>query len=84
VLHSAELAVGAGKPIWEKECRFRRQNGTYADVSCRGLIIRDETSKAVRIVGSLQDITRRKQRLQEVELMAERLQSASVAAQVGT
>ena len=81
---SAELAVGSGKPIWEEEYRFRRQNGTYADVSCRGLIIRDETSKAVRIVGSLQDITPRKQRLQEVELMAERLQSASVAAQVGT
>jgi PAS domain S-box-containing protein len=82
--HSAELAVRSGTPIWEEEYRFRRQNGTYADVSCRGLIIRDETSNAVRIVGSLQDITRRKQRLQEVELMAERLQSASVAAQVGT
>ena len=62
VRHSVELAVDSGKPLWEEEYRFRRKNGTYADLVARGLIVRDETGKAVRILGSLQDITRRKQR----------------------
>ena len=66
------------------EYRFRRKDGTYADVFARGLIVRDETGKAVRIVGSLQDITRRKRHEQEAEQLAERLQSATAAAAVGT
>jgi PAS domain S-box-containing protein len=79
-----ELAIDSGKPHWEEECRYRRKNGTYADVIVSGLIVRDETGKAVRIVGSLQDITRRKRQELEVKQQAERFKSATVAADVGT
>jgi PAS domain S-box-containing protein len=84
VREGVELAIDSGKPLWEEEYRFRRKNGTYADLFARGLIVRDETGKAVRIVGSLQDITRRKRHEMEAHQLAERLQSASVAAAVGT
>lgn len=84
VRKGVELAVDSGKPLWEAEYRFRRKNGTYADVFARGLIVRDDTGKAVRLVGSLQDITRRKRHEQKAEQFAERIQSATTAAAVGT
>src|SRR5262249_53386580 len=34
------LAIDSGNPLWEEECRFRRKNGTYADVLASGLIVR--------------------------------------------
>ena len=78
------LAIDSGNPLWEEECRFRRKNGTYADVLASGLIVRDEGGRAVRMVGSLQDITTRKRHELEAIQLAERLQSATVAAAVGT
>jgi PAS domain S-box-containing protein len=77
-------AIDSGNPQWEEECRFRRKNGTYADVFASGLIVRDEAGRAVRIVGSLQDISRRKRHELQAIQLAERLQSATVAAAVGT
>jgi PAS domain S-box-containing protein len=70
--------------LWEDEYRFQRKDGAYADVIDRGLIARDRSGKAVRMVGSLQDVTRRKRHAQELEQLAERLKSATKAASVGT
>jgi diguanylate cyclase (GGDEF)-like protein/PAS domain S-box-containing protein len=38
--------------------RFMRADGTYADVFDRGYVIRDESRKAVRMVGAIQDLSR--------------------------
>jgi len=84
IRHHIAVAIDSGNPLWEEECRFRRKNGTYADVLASGLIVRDEGGRAVRIVGSLQDITTRKRHELEAIQLAERLQSATVAAAVGT
>src|SRR5262245_17362322 len=78
------LAIDSGKPVWMEEYRFRRKDGTYADLLARGLIVRDKTGKVVRIVGSLKDITQRKRHQREVEQLADRLRAATVAASVGT
>jgi signal transduction histidine kinase/PAS domain-containing protein len=69
---------------WEDEYRFRRSGGDYAEVSDRAVIARDEGGVAVRMVGSMQDITRRKRQTLEIQRLAERLRSATVAANVGT
>jgi len=37
--------------------RFRRADGTYADVFDRGHVIRDSSNKAIRMVGAMQDLT---------------------------
>jgi PAS domain S-box-containing protein len=84
VRDSLQRAVESAQPHWEEEYRFRRMDGTFADVLDRAIIARDETGKALRVVGSLQDISRRKRHEQEMEQLAERFRSATVAAAVGT
>ncbi|MES2003951.1 MAG: PAS domain S-box protein [Bacteroidota bacterium] len=46
---------------WEDEYRFLKSNGKYAYVFDKGYIIRDETGKAVRLIGATRDITERKE-----------------------
>jgi two-component system sensor histidine kinase/response regulator len=47
--------------LWQDEYRFRRLDGSYAEVFDRGHVLRDMLGKAVRMVGAMQDITQRKQ-----------------------
>ncbi len=46
---------------WTGEYRFRRADGSYAHLLERALIQRDTNGQAVRFIGSLMDITARKQ-----------------------
>jgi len=46
---------------WSGEYRFRRADGHYLQLLERAVIIRDSNGKAVRLVGSLMDVTARKQ-----------------------
>lgn len=46
---------------WMAEYRFRKSNGQYAYVIDRGVVIRDNTGKAIRMVGAMTDITYRKE-----------------------
>lgn len=58
---------------WEEEYRFQKKDGSYATVFERGFIIRDDKGNAIRMIGSLQDITERKQyesKLEELSLVA--------------
>ncbi|NEV92668.1 PAS domain S-box protein [Psychroflexus sp. YR1-1] len=42
---------------WREEYRFKKENGSYAYVLDRGTIVRDGEGKAIRMVGSIQDIS---------------------------
>ncbi|MBM4074271.1 MAG: diguanylate cyclase, partial [Planctomycetes bacterium] len=44
-------------PHFETELRMQHQDGTYRWMLCRGLAVRDASGKALRIAGSLSDIT---------------------------
>jgi PAS domain S-box-containing protein len=46
---------------WTGEYRFRHMDGSYLYLLERGLIVRDSNGKAVQFVGSLMDVTARKQ-----------------------
>ncbi|HEV3409705.1 MAG TPA: PAS domain-containing protein, partial [Chthoniobacterales bacterium] len=46
---------------WSGEYRFRRADGTYLHLLERALILRDDNGQALRFIGSLMDITARKQ-----------------------
>jgi PAS domain S-box-containing protein len=50
------------------EYRFRRADGTYADVLERGYLIYDEAGKPVRMVGSMMDLSERR-RAEEMAAM---------------
>jgi len=58
-LDSAEL-------VWTGEYRYARADGSYATVIDRGIVVRDEHGKPLRMIGSMLDITERKRA--EVEL----------------
>ncbi|RUO63391.1 PAS domain S-box-containing protein [Pseudidiomarina planktonica] len=45
---------------WELEYRFRYQSGDYATVIDRGYVLRDEHGKALRMIGSMLDVTERR------------------------
>ena len=53
--------VDGTEQYWSAEYRFRRRDGSYADIFDRGFVIRDAAGKAIRMIGAMQDITRRKQ-----------------------
>ena len=44
---------------WEEEYRFRRSDASYADVTDRGFLQRDENGRAVRMVGGMLDVTQK-------------------------
>jgi PAS domain S-box-containing protein len=46
---------------WTGEYRFRRADGSYAHLLERAVIVRDSSGAAIRFVGSLMDVTARKQ-----------------------
>ncbi|TDH18417.1 PAS domain S-box protein [Segetibacter sp. 3557_3] len=56
------LAGGSsGGNAWSAEYRFLCADGTYKTVYHRGFVQHDDTGKAIRMIGSMQDITARKQ-----------------------
>ena len=57
---------------WSGEYRFRRGDGTYAHLLERALIVRDSAGAARQFVGSLMDITARKQ-LQDQLLRSQKM-----------
>jgi signal transduction histidine kinase len=54
-------ALAGRSEHWSGEYRFRRADGSYLQLLERALIVRDGQGRAVRFVGSLMDITARKQ-----------------------
>jgi PAS domain S-box-containing protein len=52
---------------WNLEYRFLRADNSVAYVRDRGIILRDESGKVVRMVGSVLDITEEKAHLEKIE-----------------
>jgi diguanylate cyclase (GGDEF)-like protein/PAS domain S-box-containing protein len=50
-------AIAGEAEHWSSEYRLRRADGSYAQVFDRGFILRDEGGRAVRMLGSVQDVT---------------------------
>ena len=56
---AAQAAIAGGAESWQHEYRFRRVDGTYADILERAFISRDESGRARRAVGAMEDVTAR-------------------------
>lgn len=59
VVSSIISALEGQDQRWEQEYRFLRPDGQYGHVLDRGFVIRDESGKAVRMIGALCDVTER-------------------------
>ncbi len=69
VLDGFQKMIDGGGRIWSDEYRFRRVDGSYADIFDRGYILRDEQGRATRIIGAMQDVTARKQAQGELQIL---------------
>jgi PAS domain S-box-containing protein len=65
--------------LWEDEYRFKRSNGEYALVHDRGFLIFDHEGKINRMIGSMQDITEKKEL--ESKLIQQELEKQKLVAQ---
>jgi len=75
VLTRFRAAVEHGEAAWVDEFRFKRADGTYAYISDRAYGFRDASGKIVRMLGSMMDITERKQLEERIRAERERLES---------
>jgi PAS domain S-box-containing protein len=54
---------------WQDQYRFKCADNTYKHVLDRGFILKDETGKAVRMIGAIQDITKQKEEENRLKLL---------------
>ncbi|HOW85221.1 MAG TPA: histidine kinase N-terminal 7TM domain-containing protein [Candidatus Aminicenantes bacterium] len=59
VREGVQAAIDSGASSWSGQYRFRRGDGSYADVVDQAYIARDGTGRPVRLIGALNDITER-------------------------
>ncbi|MFZ1057326.1 MAG: response regulator [Opitutaceae bacterium] len=55
---SLQAALSGAQERWEETYRFRHKRGHYLNLRAEGLVDRDKTGRAVRMVGSLTDMTK--------------------------
>ncbi len=60
---------------WLEEYRFKKADGTYAYIIDKALFIRDEEGKVTRVVGSMQDISARKEYEKSLQILNEELEA---------
>jgi PAS domain S-box-containing protein len=76
IVKALEVCVRtASAAVWSSEYRFRRADGTYACVLDKGCIQRDTDGRAIRMVGSMLDITQVKEQDQAIRKLNEELQA---------
>ena len=73
-----QAAIDSGQDHWSDQYRFRRKDGTYAEVEDRGYITRDASGHPVRMIGAVQDITERKRAEEALRESEERFRLAVV------
>lgn len=68
VIGSMQAAIAGGNTVWSAEYRFRRRDGSYADVYDRGYVIHDpQTRIPIRMVGSMMDVSERKRSQEQLQ-----------------
>ncbi len=74
-----EMLESPDPELYRDEYRIRREDGSWATVLDRGLVIRDDDRRVVRVIGGLVDITETK-RMEAQLLRAQRLESIGTLA----
>jgi PAS domain S-box-containing protein len=71
---SIHAVIDGTDTAWTAEYRFRRADGSYADILDRGNVIRDGSGRAVRMIGAMLDISERKRAEEHQRLLTGELQ----------
>ncbi len=65
-----------GGATWSDEYRFRRRDGSYAEIFDRGYVMRDPDGTPVRMIGAMMDITERKRAQEHARFAEEQLRQS--------
>lgn len=76
VIASIEQVIGGQETRWSEDYRFARADGSYADVTDCGFVIRDAGGRALRMVGAVRDISDRRKADAALRASEERLRLA--------
>jgi PAS domain S-box-containing protein len=80
VVSNIQRFIGEGRnQLWEAEYRFKKADGQYALVYDRGFLIYNQDGQICRMVGSMQDITEKKQL--EKQILKQELDKHKIVAQ---
>ena len=80
VINSKEsFIINKTEGFWSEEYRFQKANGDYSIVSDRGFLVFDKEKNVVRVIGSMQDITDKKN--MEKKLLQQELSKHKLIAQ---
>ena len=84
VSKNLQEAMDGNSDSWNQEFRIKKSDGEYIYVIDKGIIIRDNKGKAIRMIGSTQDITKRKITEKNLEDQKQRLSNVIEGTQAGT
>ena len=73
IVDNLNKVIAGGDSSWQCDHRFLKKDGTYAYMNTRGYITTNDANKPVRIIGSMQDITERKNA--ELEIIKAKLEA---------
>jgi signal transduction histidine kinase/CheY-like chemotaxis protein/HPt (histidine-containing phosphotransfer) domain-containing protein len=76
-----QARIQSNEDFWSGEYRFRRANGSYADIFDRGYILRDHDARAIRMISSMMDMTERKREMETARARDAALESARLKSQ---
>lgn len=58
--HAIHAVIESGGTRWSGEYRFRRADGSYAEIFDRGTVLRDAAGRPLRMIGAMLDLSERK------------------------
>lgn len=70
--------IDSGGSYWTGEYRFKRGDGTWASVLDRSYVMRNSDGKALRIIGSMVDVTEARRREEALQFLADASEILSV------
>lgn len=68
VLKRLEQVLEGDEMNWVEEYRLKKANGEYAAVLDKAILLRDNTGKAYRMIGAMQDVSRQKEEEHRLKL----------------
>ncbi|MCR0983091.1 PAS domain S-box protein [Roseomonas populi] len=71
---SIHVMIDGTSSRWSGEYRFRRADGSYADVLDRGFMVRGPDGEPLRIIGAMLDVTERRRSERELRQLNEHLE----------
>jgi two-component system sensor kinase FixL len=84
VAESLNRAIAGADSRWSASYRFRREDGSYADILDRGFVIRAADGVAVRAVGAMSDVTEQHRAQSEIRRIQAELVHVSRLSAMGT